>query len=414
MSCTRNEQLEGILQQCENPPAPSHGHEIRANVTDIWGSYADDCTMIRTPELVKTPNKLLVFGQCRHANASNEAIVSDGPEIVSRLGLRLGDDMLSVRMVTVESTDNGKTWGKIKVVSDIARSVGVGIYDRRDSTIVFQYQSFTQTNPYAGNALLQKVSTDEGETWGIERDITHFIAQSCNSGPGGQVCGAAGSRLQTVSGRLVFSGHNKASSTAGTGICVWFSDDGGQTYQTSATGVFQGNEQSIADLGNGTLYMNGRGTTFPWKGHRTSYWSHDNGLHWSAGVEARHLQEPNTFGCDGSLIAVPNREPATPRHAPPRVFFAEPSGPSERISLRVWCSTDGGLSFPKYIGINKGAGAGYSALQYVEEAGKPMLVVVWEGSVGADGTPYGTKSTGTMWSYRLTIDDWCPEVAGIS
>jgi hypothetical protein len=64
--------------------------------------------------------------------------------------------------------------------------------------------------------------------------------------------------VQTASGRLVFSGHNKATATNGTGICVWYSDDGGLTYQVSASGVFQGNEQSIADLGNGTLYMNGR------------------------------------------------------------------------------------------------------------------------------------------------------------
>ena len=43
---------------------------------------------------------------------------------------------------------------------------------------------------------------------------------------GGQVCGAAGSRLQTSSGRVVFSGHNAA--TKGGGVCVWFSDDGGE------------------------------------------------------------------------------------------------------------------------------------------------------------------------------------------
>jgi hypothetical protein len=94
------------------------------------------------------------------------------------------------------------------------------------------------------------------------------------------------------------------------------------------------------------------------------------------------------------------------------VAVARHAGPAERISLRVWCSTDGGLSFPTYTGINKGAGAGYSALEYVVEAGGvPTLIVVWEGSVGAGGgaSPYGTASTGTMWSHRLSINDWCPE-----
>jgi hypothetical protein len=252
MGCTREPALEAVLDQCEHPTAPSHGREIQANVTTVWGSYARDCGMVRTPELVKTPTKLLLFGQCRHANASD----TGNNEAAARLGL--GDDMLTVRMVTTESLDNGQTWGNIQTVSSIARSVGVGIYDSKSGAIVFQYQSFNQTNPYAGNRLLQKESTDEGATWSSERDVTHFIAAGCNSGPGGQVCGAAGSRLQTSSGRLVFSGHNKATSEPNTGICVWFSDDGGETYEVSATGLFQGNEQSIADLGNGTLYMNGR------------------------------------------------------------------------------------------------------------------------------------------------------------
>eukprot|EP01048_Picozoa_sp_COSAG05_P023402 COSAG05_NODE_5054_length_1278_cov_0.952502_2_plen_74_part_01 len=62
--------------------------------------------------------------------------------------------------------------------------------------------------------------------------------------------------------------------------------------------------------------------------------------------------------------------------------------------------------------VNKGAGAGYSALEYIsdESSGEPVLVVVWEGSVGPNGgsaPPYGTKSTGTMWSYRLPVNDWC-------
>lgn len=154
--------------------------------------------------------------------------------------------------------------------------------------------------------------------------------------------------------------------------------------------------------------MNGRGTSFPFAGHRASYWSRDDGTSWSTGAEARELAEPNTFGCDGSVIAVPNGK-VDGQH-PPRVFFAEPAGPGERISLRVWCSVDGGESWVAYTGINQGDGAGYSALEWVRDAttGSAMLVVVWEGSVDAGGKP-ASKSTGTMFSHRMTVDDWCPE-----
>ena len=111
---------------------------------------------------------------------------------------------------------------------------------------------------------MQKVSKDDGISWGNPVDITHFIDRGCNQGPGGQVCGAAGSRVATSSGRLVFAGHSSE------GVCVWYSDDGGATYQVNKGGMIVGNEISIADLGGGNLYMNGRGTNFAWAGTRES------------------------------------------------------------------------------------------------------------------------------------------------
>ena len=146
------------------------------------------------------------------------------------------------------------------------------------------------------------------------------------------------------------------------------------------------------------------------------------------------LAEPSISGCDGSLIAVPNRNKQHQQRSkssidsdsdekssslvapPPRIFFAEPAGPGERISLRVWCSVDAGVSWKAFVGINQGDGAGYSALEYVADdkdsgggSGEAMLVVVWEGSVDSSGKP-AHASTGTMFSHRLAIDDWCPEL----
>ena len=444
------------------PPAAPHGRNVRLNnLTDIWGqNWTDLCGMkagklisgVRSPQLVKTPSTLLLFGQCRRASSA----LMDSSTIRDRLG----DDMLHDRVVTAVSTDQGSasppsspssgpwpsspslscffcppspsrlrllaglSWGSAAFISTAARGMGVGIYDRRSNSVVYQYllrsavslflvslflvhsliscshsvkrrfrrsryQSFTQMNTYEGNRLLQRTSTDQGITWGAERDITHFVAPVCNTGPGGQVVGGAGSKLQASSGRLIFSGHSD--SHAGGGICVWYSDDGGLTYNVSASGVFPGNENSIADLGNGTLYMNGRGYVFTWKGHRTSYWSHDNGAHWSPGVEVPEIEEPSSAGCQGSLLAVPrsikrrgvsNYIPGDTA-IPPRLFFAEPSGVradgvrtgKDRISLRVWCSTDGGKTFPSFAAINTGDGAGYSAMEYVLQAnGEPLLV----------------------------------------
>ena len=397
---------------------PPRGRELRVNnLTDIWGSnWTDLCGMkagklisgVRGPELVKTPNKLLLFGQCRRADMSG----ADSHLV----GSSLGDDMLHDRIVTISSTDFGLSWGDARFISEKATGMGVGIYNRDTKTVVYQYHSFTEMVTTTGNRLLQRTSTDEGTSWSSERDITHFV-EACNSGPGGQVVGGAGSRLQTSSGRLIFSGHTNGHTVPPGGICVWYSDDGGLTYNVSASGVFVGNENSIAELSNGSLVMNGRGYLNKWKGHRTSYWSHDDGTQWSAGTELAGIREPTSAGCEGALLAVPSTDRRSSASLP-RLFFSEPSGyrtdgvrtGSDRISLRVWCSTDGGRSYPTYTAINTGDGAGYSALEYATQAsGEPMLVIVWEGSYGPQGTsepPYGNVSQGTMWALRLGVD-WC-------
>eukprot|EP01047_Picozoa_sp_COSAG01_P088326 COSAG01_NODE_20730_length_938_cov_1.044100_1_plen_254_part_01 len=254
MSATMVIALPSLLRMASSvvavPPAP-RGRELRVNnLTDVWGSnWTHLCgtkagegmiTGVRGPELVKTPNRLLLFGQCRRAAGSVW-----GSSTEQLLGSSLGDDMMHDRIVTAASTDGGRSWSNATFISVKARGMGVGIYDRISRTVVYQYHSFTQMTTYTGNRLLQRTSTDEGISWGAERDITGFIAPICNNGPGGQVVGGAGSRLQTSSGRLIFSGHNNGHSSPPGGICVWYSDDGGLTYNVSESGVFLGNENSI-------------------------------------------------------------------------------------------------------------------------------------------------------------------------
>ena len=399
--CTRPE-LAQVLQNCTDPQPPPSGREMNVSVANVWGDFALACGQIRTPELVATPSALLLFGQCRSANASN---TPTPPDDSSNPG-DLGDDMRSVRIVLAASTDGGATWSsRGYVTAQLGTSVGVALYDSARKQLVFQYQTFTSSNPYTGNRLVQKISKDDGVTWGVPVDITHFIDRGCNQSPGGQVCGAAGSRVVTSNGRLVFAGH------AAQGVCVWYSDDGGATYQVNKGGLIVGNEISIADLGNSILYMNGRGTNFPWAGTRASYWSYDDGETWTNGTYAANLVEPNTFGCDGAVTAAPlarggagsigggsngRKSAAVPSPAlsalPPRLFFSEPRGPSSRISLRVWCSKNAGKTWQEYVELNPGEVAAYSAL-YAEPDGK-TLVVVWE-------------QQPTMLAYRLDISNWC-------
>ena len=166
------------------PPAAPHGRNVRLNnLTDIWGqNWTDLCGMkagklisgVRSPQLVKTPSTLLLFGQCRRASSTlmDSSTIRDS----------LGDDMLHDRVVTAVSTDQGSasppsspssgsspsshslscffcplprhtladmllrlrllaglSWGSTAFISTAARGMGVGIYDRRSNSVVYQY-----------------------------------------------------------------------------------------------------------------------------------------------------------------------------------------------------------------------------------------------------------------------------------
>ena len=65
----------------------------------------------------------------------------------------------------------------------------------------------------------------------------------------------------------------------------------------------------------------------------------------------------------------------------------------------MWCSRDAGLTWGRYVEINTGDSAAYSALEVIQPTPSdvPVLLVVWEKSPD-------------MLSHVLPIDDWCPYV----
>ena len=58
-------------------------------------------------------------------------------------------------------------------------------------------------------------------------DITPQL-RACNPDAGNMMCQSAGSKTQTPSGRLLWAAHDHAAR-----VCLWWSDDGGETSQYS-------------------------------------------------------------------------------------------------------------------------------------------------------------------------------------
>jgi hypothetical protein len=352
--------LPALVAMCQG----GHGGTVvTGNFTLVFtNAEIERCGYIRTPQPATLANGTIVlFAQCRNAAVT---VGNNGAAITLGQQAPLKDDFRKTRMVVKSSDDGGVSWGPMRFVSEISTGVGAAIFDRLRDTLVFQYQTMPNPDPYQGNTLWQKVSKDGGATWSVAVNITKEIT-SCQSPTLEMVCGAAGSRIQTKEGRLVWAGHNKNS------VCVWYSDDGGKTYKTSAS--FEGNEISIAELPSGQLYMNGRGGDFR-PGHRVSWISNDAGETWSTPNMNVTLSDVN---CEAAVIV-----------ARDTLFFSEPLGPG-RVSFRISCSCDGGTVWNSSLTVNPGAGAQYSALVPLD--GGKKLLAIWEDHPNQRSGVFGTE-----------------------
>ena len=76
--------------------------------------------VIRIPQLTQTPERLLLFGQCRYAKKNGTATENS---------TMLGDSMVNTKVVSKASFD-GQTWTNFTVHTPISYSSGMAIYDR--------------------------------------------------------------------------------------------------------------------------------------------------------------------------------------------------------------------------------------------------------------------------------------------
>eukprot|EP00940_MAST-03C_sp_MAST-3C-sp2_P002036 g2036.t1 len=332
-----------------------------------------------------TPNGVLLLAQCRQANVSESSS--------SSLLRRRLDDQSKAKVISKFSSDNGTTWGPMRVLSPegVGFSHGQAVYDRVRRRVLLQYQYHPFADPETNNTLYQRMSEDDGASWSAPRDITAEIAACNPKAPKNMQVGTAGAKIQTSSGRILFLGH------ASKGVaCRWWTDDGGQTYDTSHT--YLANEAAVAEVSaDGTIYMNGRSGKNPWKPNRTSWTSTDDGTTFTP-PQASMLVEDNDEGCSAGLVS----EPPTPKKKVRTLFFSEPAGPG-RVGLRVHCSLDGGKTWPHSVPVGDASdAAGYSSMRFVtRKDGTLGLLMVWEWHPADDERK--------NFKYTIIGREWCPE-----
>ena len=302
------------------------------------------------------------------------------------------------------SKDGGYTWVNFQVISfngwkGTYFNGCKGIYDRYRDNLLVQYAHSPPGGDELNKTIYQIISKDDGKTWTNPRNIDKYLS-SCKTADkkmkGRLGANNAGNRIQLDNGRLIWG----TSGTLHGAICLWYSDDGGETY--NATGVFaeHTNEWSmvIADNTTGLLLINSRATPGTDKEKfRKNQWSKDNGVTWSKAEESTLEDSVNKHGhgCEASLTNIDNK-----------LFFLNPTGQGDdaRTKMVVRCSLDHGKTWPKSYHVTSTTSGGYSDLIRVNVNNDKILMIGW--GYHPDGNVHDPNSHTNIQIEHIAID-WC-------
>lgn len=316
------------------------------NLVDVFVGGEDDYFAYRIPSLLRTPKGTLL------------AICEGRKSSLADLG---NNDLVLKR-----SKDNGQTWSPMEIVYDEGDKVTIG-----NPTPVIDSSTGTIRLVFGRDArnVLVMTSRDDGRTWSKPVDITSQVTRPewkfYGVGPG------VGIQLRhgPHAGRLIIPAyHRTTQDKSGPTIAhVFFSDDGGESWQASRdVGIHMCENQIVETVGsNGPeILLNARnhwarsGGRPDLAGKRIISRSRDGGMTWSDPEFDETLIEPT---CQASLFRYSEKDGENPG----RILFANPASTSRsRITVRM--SMDEGRTWPVQRLIDPGRGA-YSSLAVLKD-----------------------------------------------
>ena len=270
---------------------------------------------------------------------------------------RLGScgDCVPTGIAVTRSLDGGLSWALPTWLVRPYQDVGgnpTAAWDAVHSRILLQYvrgramkgPPHQPCNPAKSNWQLS--SDDDGRTWSPPYNLTRFLGPWAGSlvGPGVGIQLSA----RPHKGRLLFTGHWGVYNATQ----VWYSDDGGRTYELSTT-VFRGfDESQLVELGSGRLLINMRNTfsRVNCKCRAVSI-SDDGGETFGAVTFDAALISPV---CQASLARIYNE-----------VYFSNPQHATFRVHGNVQVSSDDTASWQPLLSITNAGPRGsfdYSAI----------------------------------------------------
>ena len=289
-------------------------------------------------------------------------------------------DAGNIDLVCRKSMDGGRTWGPLQVIWD-DRSNTCGnpapvLLDNGKIVLLMTWnlgadkEHFIERNqakdtrrPYV------TYSDDDGKTWAEPEEITSSVKKDgwgwYATGP----CHAIVKARAPHKGRIIVPSNHSEIGPDGNPCSrsqLIYSDDGGQTWALGAITEVSGNESTVAELKDGSIFMNMRHSE---SGDSVRLYAITKDGGESFSEQGRTvLVEPT---CQGSIVSRKGK-----------LFFSNPFSSSKRENLCIRSSSDGGRTWKTAAVVTEGAAA-YSDIVVLK--GK-RLGVLYENGEGSD--PY--------------------------
>ena len=367
------------LTSCETTEAPMAPERI-----PLFEMGEDGSKFYRIPALVK---------------AADGALVA----VADKRGDALGDLPNIITIVSKRSTDGGKTWSDMSIVAkgDTVAKCGYGdavvIADEVKGNLVAVFSGnngLWHSNESSLIRTYTSISTDNGKTWGEVKDITDQVYGGVyGEGTRHGLFTGSGSGVQLKHGKhagrimLVVAARNDASWGGTLSNYAVYSDDGGQSWQVSKNAAcVDGDEAKVVELANGNVLMSIRNRA---KGHRLFSVSTDGGETWSEPKLNETILDP---ACNGDIVAYTYKGKNLLLHS-------LPASPTTREKVTVYVSEDNGETWTPKRCIYTGYSA-YSSLQVLDDGTIGIIVEEgkWDGNLpGEDGFNLGYYRFNLPW-----------------
>ncbi|MFG3269524.1 exo-alpha-sialidase [Streptomyces luteogriseus] len=264
-------------------------------------------------------------------------------------------DAADIDIVLKRSTDGGRTWGPLQVVTEGAGDTHgnpAPVVDRGTGRILLA-ETYNTGRTDAGNCTVPcdrtphlQHSDDDGRTWSEPRDLSdEILPDHWNSWYAtGPVHGIQLTRGRHA-GRLVFGVNTETwngSRVSANHAALVVSDDGGDSWRVGATdtwpigadGVFRQkpSEVTLAERADGALLVSGREQDGTDLGHRSQTLSTDGGD--SFATPFRDLPDLYTPQVQGATLRLGGR-----------MLLSAPADPDRRRTMMVRSSYDGGRTW---------------------------------------------------------------------